>query len=282
MKFGVLMFPADYAIQPVALGRAAEERGFESIWFPEHTHIPASRRSPWPGGADLPKEYWHTHDPFVALSAVAAATTRIKVATGICLVIERDPITTAKEVASLDLISNGRFLFGIGGGWNAEEMENHGAVYKDRWKIVREKIEAMKRIWTEDEAAYHGRFVNFDPIWSWPKPVQKPHPPIILGGDSTWARQRVVDYCDGWMPIFGMGGDLKERVEDLHARARKAGRDPKSISLTMFGAPADAEVAGFLEGLGFERLVLPLPPAEPEKVLPKLDRYAEFIRKFGA
>jgi probable F420-dependent oxidoreductase len=221
-------------------------------------------------------------DPFVGLAAAAAVTSRIKLGTGICLVIERDPIVLAKEVASLDYLSRGRVLFGIGGGWNAEEMENHGAVFKDRWKIVREKIEAMKRIWTEDEAEYHGRFVNFDPIWSWPKPVQKPHPPIILGGDSTWARQRVVDYCDGWMPIFGMGGDLKERVEDLHARARKAGRDPKSISLTMFGAPADAEVGRFLEGLGFERLVLPLPPAEPGKVLPKLDRYADFIRNFGA
>ena len=281
MKFGVMMFPADYAIQPVELGRAVEERGFESLWFPEHTHIPASRRTPWPGGGDLPKEYWHTHDPFVALAAVAAATTRIKVATGICLIIERDPITTAKEVASLDVISNGRFIFGIGGGWNAEEMENHGAIFEERWKIVREKIEAMKEIWTKDEPEYHGRYVNFDKIWSWPKPLQKPHPPILLGGQPKWSRQRVVEYCDGWMPIYGFGGDLHKRVEDLHERARKAGRDPKTISLTMFGAPADPEVIKSLEGLGFERAVLGLPPAGAEKVLPLLDRYAAMAANFG-
>jgi probable F420-dependent oxidoreductase len=281
MKFGLVMFPTDTAIQPAELGRAAEERGFESIWFPEHTHIPASRRSPWPGGSDLPEEYWHTHDPFVALTAVAAVTTRIKVATGICLIVERDPITTAKEVASLDMISGGRFIFGIGAGWNAEEMEHHGAVFKDRWKIVREKIEAMKAIWTKDEPEYHGRFVDFEKIWSWPKPVQKPHPPIILGSETHWARQRVVEYGDGWMPIFGLGGDLPERVEDLRERARKVGRDPQSISLSMFGAPADKDAAKFLADLGFERLVLPLRSAPADKVLPRLDRYASFISELG-
>jgi len=281
MKFGVLIFPTDYSIQPVELGKAAEERGFESLWFPEHTHIPACRRSPWPGGPDLPKEYWHTHDPFVALAAVAGATSRIKLATGICLVIERDPITLAKEVASLDMISGGRFIFGIGGGWNAEEMENHGANFKERWKIVREKIEAMKEIWTKDEAEYHGRYVNFDKIWSWPKPVQKPHPPIILGSETKWARQRVVDYGDGWMPIFGLGQDLAESVKDLRERAEKAGRDPASISLTMFGARPDKESFKYLEELGFERVVLPLPSDPSEKILPRLDRYAEFAAAYG-
>ncbi len=281
MKFGLVMFPTDTSIQPAELGRAAEERGFESIWFPEHTHIPVSRRTPWPGGGDLPEEYWHTHDPFVALTAVAAVTTRIKVATGVCLIVERDPITTAKEVASLDMISGGRLIFGIGAGWNAEEMEHHGAVFEDRWKIVREKIEAMKEIWTKDEAEYHGRFVDFEKIWSWPKPVQKPHPPIIVGSETHWARQRVVEYGDGWMPIYGLGGDLAERVEDLRERARKAGRDPESISLTMFGAPANADAVKFLADLGFGRLVLPLRSAPADKVLPRLDRYASFVSDLG-
>lgn len=281
MKFGLLIFPTDYAIQPVELGVAAEERGFESIWLPEHTHIPASRLTPWPGGSDLPKEYWHTHDPFVALAAIAGATSRIRIATGICLVIERDPITLAKEVASLDMISGGRFIFGIGAGWNAEEMENHGASFKERWKIVREKIEAMKEIWTKDEPEYHGRYVNFDKIWSWPKPVQKPHPPIILGSETKWARQRVVDYGDGWMPIFGMSPDLGESVKDLRDRAEKAGRDPKSISLTMYGASADKDIINYLKDLGFDRVVLPLPPEPAEKNLPRLDKYADIIASLG-
>lgn len=281
MKFGLLIFPTDYAIQPVELGVAAEERGFESIWLPEHTHIPASRLTPWPGGSDLPKEYWHTHDPFVALAAIAGATSRIRIATGICLVIERDPITLAKEVASLDMISGGRFIFGIGAGWNAEEMENHGASFKERWEIVREKIEAMKEIWTKDEPEYHGRYVNFDKIWSWPKPVQKPHPPIILGSETKWARQRVVDYGDGWMPIFGMSPDLGESVKDLRDRAEKAGRDPKSISLTMYGASADKDIINYLKDLGFDRVVLPLPPEPAEKNLPRLDKYADIIASLG-
>lgn len=281
MKFGLLIFPTDYAIQPVELGVAAEERGFESIWLPEHTHIPASRLTPWPGGSDLPKEYWHTHDPFVALAAIAGATSRIRIATGICLVIERDPITLAKEVASLDMISGGRFIFGIGAGWNAEEMENHGASFKERWKIVREKIEAMKEIWTKDEPEYHGRYVNFDKIWSWPKPVQKPHPPIILGSETKWARQRVVEYGDGWMPIFGMSPDLGESVKDLRDRAEKAGRDPKSISLTMYGASADKDIINYLKDLGFDRVVLPLPPEPAEKNLPRLDKYADIIASLG-
>jgi probable F420-dependent oxidoreductase len=276
-----MMFPTDYAMQPVELGRAAEERGFESIWFPEHTHIPTSRLSPYPGGGELPREYSHSHDPFVALGAVAGATSRIKLATGICLVIERDPITLAKEVASLDMISGGRLIFGIGAGWNAEEMENHGANFKERWKIVREKVEAMKAIWANDEAEYHGRYVNFDKIWSWPKPVQKPHPPIILGSETKWARQRVVDYGDGWMPILGLGADLPASVQDLRERAEKAGRDPKSISLTMYGARPDVETFKFLEGLGFERVVLPLPPEPAEKNLPRLDKFARFMASYG-
>ena len=181
MDIGITMFATDYAMRPDDLAAACEERGFESIWFPEHTHIPASRLSPWPGGAELPKEYWHTHDLFVALMAAAGATKKIKIGSGICLVIERDPIVLAKEVATVDQLSNGRLLFGIGGGWNAEEMENHGTPFKKRWKVLRERIEAMKEIWANDEAEYHGEFTNFDKIWSYPKPAQKPHPPILLG-----------------------------------------------------------------------------------------------------
>ena len=184
MRVGIFYFPTDYGIDIRELARAAEERGFESLLLPEHTHIPTSRRTPYPGGGDLPKAYSHTHDPFVALSFAAAATTKILLGTGICLIPQRDPIVTAKCVASLDQLSNGRFLFGIGGGWNVDEMENHGARYETRFKLMRERILAMKALWTQDEAAFHGEMVNFDPVWSYPKPAQKPHPPILLGGDE--------------------------------------------------------------------------------------------------
>jgi len=197
MKYGIVMFPTDYSIGAADLAKAVEQRGFESLFYPEHTHIPASRRTPWPGGADLPKEYWHTLDPFVALTAAAMVTEKLLLGTGIALIMERDPITTAKEVASVDMISNGRFLLGVGGGWNEEEMENHGTDPKRRFKVLRERIEAMKAIWTQDEAEYHGEFVDFDPVWSWPKPVQKPHPPVLIGGDSDHTLKRVIQY--GWL-----------------------------------------------------------------------------------
>ena len=281
MKFGLMMFAADYAMRVDELARAAEARGFESLCLPEHTHIPASRRSPWPGGAELPKEYWHTLDLFVALTAAAAVTTTLKVVTGICLLIERDPITTAKEVASLDLLSNGRLIFGIGGGWNAEEMENHGTDFKRRWKLLRERVEAMKQIWTQDAAEYHGEFVNFDPIWSWPKPVQQPHPPILLGGHTAKTLERVVDYCDGWLPIGGRSSDLVPRIKELHALAEKKGRDPRSLSVSVFGAAADEAAIGAYAAAGVERVAFPLPSAPRDTVLPLLDRYAEFARRCG-
>jgi probable F420-dependent oxidoreductase len=275
MKFGVSMFNTDYAMRIDELARAAEERGFESLLIPEHTHIPKSRKSPWPGGPDLPKEYWHTLDPFVALSAAAAATTRLKVGTGICLVVERDPITLAKEVASLDFLSKGRFLFGIGGGWNAEEMANHGTDFKKRWAILRERILAMKEIWTKDEPEFHGEFVDFDPIWSYPKPVQKPHPPILMGVNTANARQRVVDYCDGWLPIAGRAGDLAAGIADLRKRAEQAGRDPRSITVTVYGAPREESALREYEKLGVERALLLLPSADRDTILPILDRYAK-------
>ena len=203
MKFGVAMFATDTAIPPAELGKAVEERGFESLLFPEHTHIPASRQSPWPGGGELPPEYFHCMDPFVAMAQAFAVTRNLKCGPGICLLVERDPIVLAKEVASLDHVSGGRVLFGIGGGWNREEMENHGTDYTRRWKLLRERMEAMKAIWTEDEATYHGEFVNFDAIWSWPKPAHKPHPPVLVGGNGARTLQRVVRYGDEWMPLAG-------------------------------------------------------------------------------
>ena len=282
MLFGIQMFPTHYAIRPDALAREAEARGFESLWLPEHTHIPVSRRSPWPGGPVLPKEYSHTYDLFVALATAAAATTRLKVASGICLLIERDPITTAKEVASVDQLSGGRLLFGIGAGWNAEEMEHHGTMFRTRWKLLKERVQAMKAIWTEDEASFDGEFVHFEPIWSWPKPVQRPHPPVILGAHGPKALARVVDYCDGWIPIGVRSGDLPTEIGALHRLARENGRDPETISVNVYGVPADREVLVRLRDAGATRAVFSLPPAGPEKVLPLLDRYADTARSLAA
>ena len=278
MDFGVTMFPTDYAIRVDDLARACEERGFESLWLPEHTHIPASRRSPWPGGPDLPKEYWHTHDLFVALATAAAVTTRLRVGSGICLLVERDPIVTAKEVASLDALSRGRLLFGIGGGWNAEEMEDHGTEFRTRWKLLRERVLAMKRIWTEDEPSFEGEFVRFPPMWSWPKPVQRPHPPIVLGGHGPRALERVVDYCDGWLPIGVRAGDLAEGMASLRRMASEKGRDPKTLSVSVYGAPMRADDVARLRDLGVDRIVFGLPPAARDTVLPLLDRGAELAR----
>jgi probable F420-dependent oxidoreductase len=282
MLFGVQMFSTHYAIGPDALAREAEARGFESLWLPEHTHIPVSRRSAWPGGPVLPKEYSHTYDLFVALATAAAVTTRIKVASGICLLVERDPITTAKEVASLDHLSGGRVLFGIGAGWNAEEMEDHGTVFRTRWRLLKERVQAMKAIWTQDEAAFDGDFVHFEPIWSWPKPVQRPHPPVILGAHGPKALARVVDYCDGWIPIGVRSGDLPTEIGALHRLARENGRDPQTISVNVYGVPADREVLVRLRDAGATRAVFSLPPAGPEKVLPLLDRYADTARSLAA
>jgi probable F420-dependent oxidoreductase len=274
MKFGVQMFPTDYAIPVTELARACEDLGFESLFFPEHTHIPTSRRTPWPGGAPLPQEYSHTLDPFVACGAAAAVTSTLKVGTGICLVIQRDPITLAKEVASVDFLSGGRFLFGIGGGWNAEEMENHGTRPAVRWKILRERILAMKQIWTSDEAEYHGQFVDFDPIWSWPKPAQRPHPPVLVGGDGPRTLERVVEYGDGWMPIGGRGGaGLAARIQELQRMAKAAGRGP--IPVSIFGVPPSNEAIEAFAAMGAERVLFGLRPEPAEKAIPALKRYAE-------
>ena len=279
MHHGVFIFATDFAVPIDELARAAEQRGFESLFVPEHTHIPASRRTPWPGGPSLPREYWHTLDPFVSLATAAAVTTRLKVGTGICLIIERDPITTAKEVASLDFVSGGRMLFGIGGGWNAEEMENHGTDFKSRFRLLRERVLAMKEIWTKEEAAFHGEFVNFDPIWSHPKPVQKPHPPVLLGGESGHTLQRVVDFCDGWFPRGRAGDDTILRgLADLRARAARRGRDMKTLSVSVFGAKPDPAVLERYAAAGVDRVLYGLPSAGRDTVLPLLDQYARLVR----
>ncbi len=278
MKFGVSIFVTDTSISPPEVAKAAEERGFESVFFPEHTHIPASRRSPWGGGPDLPETYWHTLDPFVAIGAAAAVTSRIKLGTGVCLVIERDPITLAKEVASVDHLSNGRFLFGIGGGWNLEEMENHGTDPAKRWKILRERILAMKQIWTQEAAEYHGEFVNFDPIWSWPKPVQQPHPPILVGGNGPHTLDRVAEYGDGWMPIGGRSEiPIEEKMATLNQLAAKAGRG--SIPITLTGTRLDTATIGRYQQVGIDRLTYGLPSAGPDRVIPALDQIAAVIAR---
>jgi probable F420-dependent oxidoreductase len=278
MKFALTIFPTDEAIRPDELARAAEDRGFESLFFPEHSHIPCSRKTPYPAGGELPREYTRTLDPFVALTMAAAVTKTIKLATGICLVIERDPINTAKEVASLDYLSGGRAMLGIGAGWNVEEMGNHGTDFKSRWQLLRERVEAMKAIWQQERAEYHGELVGFDAIWSFPKPVQKPHPPVLLGGHGRKALERVVRYCDGWLPISLRAGDLKKAIGELRETAQKAGRDPKSISISVFWAPADRAKIDEYEEMGVERAILALPPAPRDKVLPVLDSHAKLIR----
>ena len=277
MKIGVSMFATDFAMRIDALAREAEARGFESLFVPEHTHIPTSRRSPWPGGAALPKAYWHALDPFVALMAAAAATSKIRIGTGICLVTERDPLITAKEVASLDLLSNGRAEFGIGAGWNAEEMENHGTVFETRFRLMSERAKAIKTVWSEETPEFHGEFVDFDPVWSYPKPVQEPNPPILIGGESIHTLRRVVEYGDGWFPRARGGFDPAENLARLRSVADAAGRDMATLSICVSGAPADAKVLDRYREAGIDRAILILPSAGADEVLPALDRHAQLL-----
>ena len=279
MQVGGFIFPTDYSIRIDELARILEQRGFESLFVTEHTHIPASRRTPWPGGGALPKEYSHTLDPFVGLAAAAAVTSRLRLGTGICLVIQHDPIVMAKEVATLDLLSNGRFLFGVGAGWNAEEMEHHGTAFATRFRVMRERVLAMKEIWTKDEAEFHGEFVRFDRIWSYPKPAQKPHPPVLLGGEGSHTLRRVVEFCDGWFPRGRAGADaILAQLAELRAHAERVGRDPKTISISVFGGKPDAAAFDRYRAAGVERVLLPLPSAGREQILPLLDQYAAFLR----
>ncbi|MGD0554266.1 MAG: LLM class F420-dependent oxidoreductase [Streptosporangiaceae bacterium] len=274
MDTGVAIFPTHDAIGPAEVARLAEERGHESLFFPEHTHIPADRTSPYPGGKMLPRRYAHTFDLFVALSAAATVTTRLRIGSGICLVIERDPITTAKEVASVDFLSGGRFEFGVGAGWNREEMANHGTDPRQRMAVLRERVEAMKAIWTEDVATYHGEFVNFDRIWSWPKPAQRPHPPVLVGGDGATVLDRVLSFGDAWFPNYQPEGIL-DRAAELTSRA------DRPIDLMLMGAPADPQVLETYAKAGFRRAVHWLPSAPRGPVERAMDAWETAVAELN-
>ncbi len=285
MELGIVSHNMDTMIRPDDLARAVEERGFGSLWFPEHTHIPASRDTPYPGGGEMPAHFPYIADPFTSLAAAAAVTRTIGLGTGVCLLSQHDPIVLAKTIATIDRLSDGRFLFGIGAGWNAEEMENHGTPYAKRWQVVRERVEAMKCLWTEEEATFHGEFVNFDRVWSYPKPVQSPHPPIILGTfASHWGRQRVADYGDGWLPIGAVHGDeMQDHIDDLRERLVKNGREPRSVSLSVFDPEPTPEkdLIRFRDMGCFERAIVAIPHEGQDGVLRFLDRYAEIVPKLA-
>jgi probable F420-dependent oxidoreductase len=278
MRIGGQMFFTDYSMTPTELARALEERGFDSLWVPEHSHIPLTRKSPFPSGGDLPKKYYDVMDPFVVLAAAAAVTKTLLLGTGICLIAQRDPIQTAKLVASIDQVSNGRFLFGIGNGWNQDEMENHGTVFASRHKLVRERIEAMKAIWTQSKPEYHGDIVNFDTMMTWPKPVQKPHPPVILGGAFPWAARRAIRYGDGWYPNAA-SGTPEDYVPAFRKMAQEAGRDPASLSLRLGGAPDDADKLKRFRDMGVDAVNVTLMSETRDKLLPVLDHWAGHIRQ---
>jgi len=273
MHKAVSIFPTDASITPADLAVACEERGFESLWVAEHSHIPVSRKTPFPGGGDLPKMYYEVMDPFVCLASAATVTKRLKVATGICLLVQRDPIQTAKQVASLDRISNGRFLFGIGGGWNAEEMANHGTAFDHRFRLLRERVEAMKAIWTQEKAEYHGELVDFDPVFAWPKPVQKPHPPIHVGGAFPGGARRAIRYGDGWVPILGPDV-MASQIAAFRRLAREAGRDPASLEVSLYGFLVDADRLHRARDAGADRVVFFAPPFGRDEALSWLDRAA--------
>ena len=273
MDFGVAIFPTHDAIRPGDVARLAEERGHESLFFPEHTHMPAVH-TPYPGGEPLPNRYAHTFDLFVAVTAAVAATSRLRVGSGVCLIIQRDPIITAKETASVDYLSGGRFEFGVGAGWNREEMANHGTDPRTRMTVMRERVEAIKAIWTTDEASYSGDFVRFDRIWSWPKPAQRPHPPVVVGGDGPTVLDRVLAFGDAWMPNHAPSGIL-DRVPELRARA------DRRISLQLMGVPADPRELAAYAAAGFDRVVHWLPSAGRGPVERALDAYETAIADSG-
>ena len=281
LKFGASMFFTDYSMTPAELGRALEERGFESVWAPEHSHIPLTRKSPFPGGGDLPKKYYDAMDPFVTLTAAAMATKTLKVGTGICLVVQRDPIQTAKLVASIDQVSGGRFLFGVGNGWNQDEIENHGTVFATRHKLARERIEAMKEIWTKPKAEYHGEMVSFGPMMAWPKPVQKPHPPVIVGGAFPYSARRAIRYGDGWMPQAARSGygEIADLIPQFREMAKAAGRDPDSIEITVWFPKREADLMKRYQDLGVSRIVFNLESEKAEAVLPVIDQWAALMRE---
>jgi len=280
MKFGASMFFTDYSMTPAALARALEERGFDIVWAPEHSHIPLSRKTPFVLGGDLPKRYYDAMDPFVTLTAAAMATKTLKIGTGVCLIAQRDPIQTAKLVASIDQVSGGRFVFGVGNGWNQDEMENHGTVFATRHKLARERIEAMQAIWTQTRPEYHGEFVDFGPMMAWPKPVQKPYPPIMVGGAFPYSARRAIRYGNGWMPQVTptAATPLIELIPRFRQMAAEAGRDPAGLGISIGGQGPDIELIGRYEDLGVERVSATLMSEQEDTILPILDRWAEIIR----
>jgi probable F420-dependent oxidoreductase len=271
VDIGIATFAGSYGLTPQLLGRAVEERSFESLFWAEHTHIPVGSTR---ATGESARGYAETHDPFVALSAVAAVTATLKIGTAVCLVTERDPIVTAKAVASLDQVSGGRFLFGVGAGWNRQELGNHGTDPRTRMALLAERVDAMRRIWIDEEAEYHGRFVDFDPVWSWPKPVQRPHPPVLVGGNGPGAEDRVLAFGDGWLPQCGPLASVRElsqRVTSLRRRAAEIGRGP--VPVTLFGAVPD--LLGEFAEAGVDRCLLTLRPAGAGDLLSTLDGWAE-------
>jgi probable F420-dependent oxidoreductase len=283
MRIGAAMFFTDYSMSPTELALALEERGFDSLWVPEHSHIPLTRKTPFPSGGDLPKKYYDVMDPFVTLSAAAAVTRTLKLGTGICLIVQRDPIQTAKQVASLDQISGGRFLFGVGNGWNEDEIANHGTAFASRHKLARERVEAMKAIWTKSKAEYHGEFVNFDPMMTWPKPVQKPHPPVIVGGAFPYSARRALRYGDGWMPhrTRPQYPDVRTLLPEFRQMAAEANRDLASVPVTIWGGKEDLDMLKRDRDDGVSRVVVSLESAKADTILPQLDRWATLIRQLG-
>jgi probable F420-dependent oxidoreductase len=281
MHIGAAMFFTDYSMTPAELATALEERGFESVWAPEHSHIPLTRKSEWPGGGELPKKYYDAMDPFVTLTAAAVVTTKLKVGTGVCLVNQRDPIQTAKAVASIDQLSGGRFLFGVGNGWNQDEMENHGTNFESRHKLVRERIEAMKVIWTKSKAEYHGEMVNFDSMMAWPKPVQKPHPPVLVGGAFPYGARRAVRYGDGWMPLRRRKGysEVRDLIPKFQAMAKEANRDLASLPVSIWESKEDEGELRRDQDAGVVRVIVSLDSEKSDKILPILDRWAKLAQK---
>jgi probable F420-dependent oxidoreductase len=281
MKFGVVIPATEDVHPPSELARMAQERGFESLFFPEHTHIPAGRETRFPSGGELPREYSRTYSPLVALMAAAAATDRLLIGTGICLVTERDPIVTAKEVATIDRLSGGRFLFGVGAGWNVEEMRNHGTDATRRFGIMRERIEAMKAIWSEEEASYSGRYVNFERIWCWPKPLQQPHPPILVGGTGPHVLDRVLAFGDEWIPTSMDDEEMMiSRFHELARRAAEAGRGP--VPITVAGVMPDPSLIERFEQAGVHRALFGLPSTSRDAVEQELDRCTAVAEQYQA
>jgi probable F420-dependent oxidoreductase len=276
MQVGIAMFVTDETVHPAELGVLVEQHGFDSLFVPEHTHIPLSRLTPHPRGA-LQEHYKRTLDPLVALMAAASSTTTLLVGTGVCLVPQHDPIVLAKQIATLDHLSGGRFLFGVGAGWNVDEMQNHGTDPSTRFALMRDRVEAMKAIWTQDEASYHSTFVDFDPMWSWPKPVSKPHPPVLMGGGGPKVLDRVLDYCDGWVPNAMPFEVLAERNDELQRRAAELGRAHVPVSV-FIGEPED-DILERMDSIGIDRAVIWVDPSPRDVAEAALERIAKLTQR---